>query len=170
MAGGISAGAVFGGLIAGLVPSQALRITFDIFLMVLAGQMTLALKPKPEWDLPPDGILSTVSAVIGALSAVVGVGGGSMVVPYLSWCNVPMKKAVGAASACGFMLAVAGATGYVIAGARSGHALPDFSWGYIYLPAWTAVSLFPIVFTSLGARLAHRLRSPCSSACLPSVC
>ncbi len=157
MAPGITVGAVSGGLMAGGVPGTVLRITFGIFLMVLALQMALALKTRPDRELPSGGVLSAVSALIGALSAVVGVGGGSMVVPYLSWCNVPMKKAVGTASACGFVLAMAGMAGYIVSGVQSGHALPDFSWGYVYLPAWAAVSLFSVVFTRLGALLAHRL-------------
>lgn len=157
MAAGIAAGAVLGGLVAGWIPGGSLRIAFGIFLLLLALQMATALKPRPGRELPSGGVLSTVSAVIGALSAIVGVGGGSMVVPYLAWCNVPMKKAVGTASACGCVLAVAGTAGYVAAGMQSGHALPDFSIGYVYLPAWAAVSLFSLLFTRVGALLAHRL-------------
>ena len=79
-----------------------------------------------------------------------------MVVPYLTWGNVEMKTAVGTASACGFFLAIAGMVGYVISGWNAPD-LPQYSIGYVYLPAFFAVSLLSIVFTRIGAMLTHRL-------------
>lgn len=156
MAPGIVVGAVVGGLMAGLFPSHALKIGFGVFLILLAVQMAFSLKPKPGRNLPKGFGVSLVSAVIGWVSAIVGVGGGSMVVPYLTWGNVEMKTAVGTASACGFFLAIAGMVGYVISGWNA-PGLPQYSIGYVYLPAFLAVSLLSIVFTRVGAMLAHRL-------------
>ena len=156
MTPGIVIGAALGGLAAGYFPSGALRMMFGVFLILLAVQMAFSLKPKPERELPPAASLTAISGVIGWVSAVVGVGGGSMVVPYLSWCNVNMKTAVGTASACGVPLALAGMAGYVISG-WSYRELPSYSLGFIYVPAWLAVSLLSIVFTRVGASLTHRL-------------
>lgn len=156
MTPGIVVGAALGGLAAGYFPSGALRLMFGGFLILLAAQMAFSLKPKPERELPPTAGLAAVSGAIGWVSAVVGVGGGSMVVPYLSWCNVNMKTAVGTASACGVPLALAGMAGYVVSG-WSHPGLPSYSLGFIYVPAWLAVSLLSIVFTRVGATLTHRL-------------
>ncbi len=156
MAPGIVIGAVLGGLMAGLFPSRALKLGFGIFLILLALQMAFSLKPKPGRNLPRRLGLGMVSAAIAWVSAIVGVGGGSMVVPYLTWCNVEMKTAVGTASACGFVLAIAGMVGYVISGWGAAN-LPAYSIGFVYLPAWLAVSLLSIAFTRVGAGLAHRL-------------
>jgi uncharacterized membrane protein YfcA len=79
-----------------------------------------------------------------------------MVVPFLAWCNVNMKTAVGTASACGALLALAGMTGFLVAG--WGHAnLPAYSVGYVYLPAWLGISACSLAFTPLGALISHKL-------------
>ncbi|WP_313297486.1 sulfite exporter TauE/SafE family protein [Diaphorobacter sp.] len=156
MAPGIVVGALLGGLMSGLFPSHVLKTGFGVFLILLALQMAFSLKPSPGRDLPGPWGASFASGVIGWVSAIVGVGGGSMVVPYLTWCNIPMKTAVGTASACGFFLAVAGMGGYIVAG-WGAPDLPPYSVGYVYLPAWLAVSALSILFTRVGAGLAHRL-------------
>ena len=156
MTPGIVVGAALGGLAAGYFPSGALRLMFGAFLILLAAQMAFSLKPKPERELPPATGLTVVSGVIGWVSAVVGVGGGSLVVPYLSWCNVNMKTAVGTASACGVPLAFAGMAGYVVSGWLH-PGLPSDSLGFVYVPAWLAVSLLSILFTRVGAALTHCL-------------
>ncbi|QNP48977.1 sulfite exporter TauE/SafE family protein [Diaphorobacter aerolatus] len=80
MAPGIVVGAVIGGLMAGLFPSHALKIGFGVFLILLGVQMAFALKPRPGRDLPGSLGLSMVSAAIGWVSAIVGVGAAAW------WC------------------------------------------------------------------------------------
>jgi uncharacterized membrane protein YfcA len=100
--------------------------------------------------------MGLAGAVIGLVSAVVGIGGGTMTVPYLQWCSVPMRHAVATSAACGLPIALAGATGFLFSG-WSNETLPPYSSGYIYWPAFGGIVLFSVLFAPLGARLAHRL-------------
>lgn len=156
MAPGIVVGAVIGGLMSGVFSAQTLRTSFGIFLLILAAQMAFSLKPSPQRGLPGVAAMSAAGALIGWVSAIVGVGGGSMVVPFLTWCNVNIKVAVGTASACGVPLALAGMVGFVVAGWGHPHLFP-YSLGYVYLPAWLSVSACSVLFTPVGAAISHRL-------------
>jgi uncharacterized membrane protein YfcA len=87
---------------------------------------------------------------------VVGIGGGSMTVPFLAWCNVPMRQAVATSAACGLPIAVAGAAGFMLTG--WGHAdLPAYSSGFIHWPAFAGIVTTSMLFAGVGARLAHTL-------------
>jgi uncharacterized membrane protein YfcA len=79
-----------------------------------------------------------------------------MTVPYLQWCNVPMRQAVATSSACGLPIALAGATGFIVAG-WGGPALPVWSSGYLYWPAFAGIAVASVLLAPVGARLAHRL-------------
>ncbi len=92
---------------------------------------------------------------IGAVSAVVGIGGGSMTVPLLVWRGVVPVRAVGTSSACGVAIGLASAVGYALH-APDG-ALPQFALGYVYLPAAIGVAAASVLAAPYGTRLAHRL-------------
>ena len=94
--------------------------------------------------------------MIGALSSVLGIGGGSLTVPFLTYRGVVIRQAVAVSAACGLPLALAGAAGYIISGFNSTN-LPDGSIGYLFFPAWLGIVLASMPFASLGARVAHRL-------------
>ena len=83
-------------------------------------------------------------------------GGAFLSIPFLAWCNVPLKRAVGTAAANGFPIAAAGTAGYVLNGLRV-DGLPEGSLGFVYLPALAIVVLGSMPTAPLGARLAHRL-------------
>ena len=74
---------------------------FGIFTLKVALQMALALKPSPHRQLPGTTGMSLAGALIGAVSAVLEIGGGNMTVPFLAWCNVPVRQAVAISSAYG---------------------------------------------------------------------
>jgi uncharacterized protein len=93
--------------------------------------------------------------VIGSLSALGGIGGGIMTVPYLAWHSVPLRIAVGTAAACTLPVALSGAAGYAWVG--QGASLPAWSTGYLYWPAIAIIALASMLTAPLGARLAHRL-------------
>ncbi|MBM3367297.1 MAG: sulfite exporter TauE/SafE family protein, partial [Betaproteobacteria bacterium] len=86
----------------------------------------------------------------------VAAGGAFLSIPLLSRCNVPLKRAIGTAAAIGFPIAVAGTVGYVTQGLRAS-GLPDWSLGYVYLPALAIIVAISMPLAPLGARLAHRL-------------
>jgi len=153
---GLVAGALLGAAIADLMPSQKLRIFFGVFELLVAVQMALQLQAAPYRELPGVVGMSATGTVIGGLSAVVGIGGGTLTVPFLTWCNVSIRQAVATSSACGFPIAIAGALGYVIAGWNEADQ-PALSSGYVYWPAFGGIVAASMLLAPFGAKMAHRL-------------
>jgi uncharacterized membrane protein YfcA len=153
---GIVIGAWLGALFADLLASDQLRRFFGVFELLVAIQMTFNVKPRPHRQLPGRAGMVGAGSVIGAISAIVGIGGGTMTVPFLVWCNVAMRKAVATSSACGLPIAVAGATGFIVTGWNAVD-LPAYSSGYVYWPAFIGIVIASVLSAPLGARLAHRL-------------
>lgn len=158
MAPGIMLGALLGAVIADALSGQVLKGLFGGFALLIAWQMGIGFRLTAAHPLPQRWILSLVGVVIGGVSALFGIGGGSFTVPYLSWHGIPMRNAVGTASACGFPLAVGGTCGFVWMGWDK-LGLPAWSSGYVYWPAAVGIVATSMLFAPLGARLAHRLAS-----------
>lgn len=154
---GIVVGAWLGGVLAEWMGGLLLAALFGLFELTVAGQMAFGRPPAPHRVTP--GRLRNVVAgvVIGAVSALLGIGGGTLTVPYLVWHNVDVRQAVGTSSACGLPIALIGALGFVLVGWNVG-ALPPGSTGYVYWPAVIAISIASVASAPLGARLAHRLQ------------
>ncbi|MBE2259527.1 MAG: sulfite exporter TauE/SafE family protein [Candidatus Accumulibacter sp.] len=153
---GILAGTLIGTLFAGSVPSRPLALFFMAFVCLVALQMILDLKPRPSRDLPGAVGVFGVGTGIGAISALVAIGGGSLTVPFLTWCNVRVQHAIGTSAAVGFPIAIGGSLGYIFNG--WGHpGLPSGSLGFVYLPALLWLVPSSMLIAPLGARLAHRL-------------
>ena len=156
MAPGIVAGALSATLAAGFVPTRPLAIFFTGFMFYAATQMFFEVKPKPSRQLPGMAGLFGAGAVIGGISGVLAAGGAFLSIPFLAWCNLPLKRAIGTAAANGFPIAVAGTAGYILNGLRV-EGLPEGSLGYVYLPALAIIVAASMPLAPLGARLAHRL-------------
>jgi len=80
-------------------------------------------------------------------------------VPFFTWCDMTMHRAIGTVAALGFPLAIAGALGYAVAGMNV-PGLPAWSVGFVYLPAFLGISIASVLVAPYGARLAHRLTGP----------
>ncbi|MFL0796197.1 MAG: sulfite exporter TauE/SafE family protein [Cellvibrionaceae bacterium] len=153
---GIIVGALFGAQIAGSLDGETLRKAFGIFLLIIAFKMGIGLKPKATRDLPTTPGLVFSGGVIGGISALFGIGGGSLTVPFLSWCRVAMAEAVASAAAVGFPIALAGAFGYFYTGLNAEN-LPDMATGYIYWPAFVGIVIASAPCAKVGAFIAHKL-------------
>lgn len=154
---GLMLGGFSGALLAGFLPAQILRITFSVFVFIAATQIGIGVfNSIPNRQLPGIFISSIIGLVIGAISALLGIGGGSIIVPYLVWHNVPIRQAVATAAACGLPPALASALGYLISGWNVA-ALPTYSSGFIYWPAFIGIVLTSTLFARIGAKLAHQL-------------
>ena len=156
MAPFIVVGSLLGAFIASRVPSASLKVVFGVVEMLIATQMYFEFKPKPTRGLPGTAGLGVVSSSIGLLSAVVGIGGGTMMVPFLTWCNVTIHKAVATSAACGMPIAVAGSLGFMLL-VPENIDLPDKAIGFVYWPALLGIAVASMLAAPLGARLAHRL-------------
>ncbi len=156
MAVGIVVGAVVGAWSASLLSGPALELVIGVFVIAVAIKMLAGADPKPGRAVPGPVGLTPAGGVIGWASAIFGIGGGTLTVPYLSWCNVRMQQAVGTSAACGLPIAVAGALGNIGTGWNNPN-LPEYSLGFIYLPALLGIIPTSVVFARVGAILAHRL-------------
>ena len=156
---GILVGTFLGSWVAAQLSTGFLKGFFVVFLYYVATQLLLDIRPKPHRQMPGTGGMFGVGNVIGGVSSLVGIGGGSLSVPFLIWCNLPMHHAVGTSAAIGFPIAVAGAAGYLVNGLMA-DGLPSGAVGFIYLPALIGIALASICTAPLGARLAHSLPVP----------
>lgn len=153
---GIIVGTLFGAYIASLLTTNLLKGFFGIFLFYVALQFLLDKKPKPTRELP--GMVGMFSAGngIGIVSSLMGIGGGTLSVPFMIWCNIPIHNAIGTSAAIGFPIAVAGTVGYILTG-QGATDLPSASFGYVYFPALIGIVCASMLTAPLGARLAHWL-------------
>ncbi len=159
IAPGIVIGTLAASQVVAYVPTKPLAIFFSVFIAYVAVQLILNVKPKPTRQLPGPAGMFAVGTGIGAISALVAIGGGSLSVPFMTWCNVKVHQAIGTSAAIGFPIALAGTIGYLIAGYGEA-GLPPGSFGFIYLPALIMTVLVSMAVAPFGARLAHRLPVP----------
>jgi uncharacterized membrane protein YfcA len=156
---GILAGTFLGTVLAAQLSSNFLKGFFVMFVYYVATQMLLNIKPKPTRQLPGWGGMFGAGGIIGGVSSLVGIGGGTLSVPFMTWCNIKMHQAIGTSAAIGFPIALAGAVGYIVNGLGTA-GLPEYSLGFVYLPALAGLVLASVLTAPLGARLAHRLPVP----------
>jgi len=149
-------GTLLGTLLAAQLHSNWLKLLFALFTLGVATQLVLDFRPSPHRRLPGYLGSSVVGSVIGAVSSLVGIGGGTLSVPYLIYCNVDTRLAIGTSSAIGLPIAISGTIGYIINGLGV-QTLPPLSLGFVYLPALVGISLASIFTAPLGAAIAQRL-------------
>jgi uncharacterized membrane protein YfcA len=156
---GILVGTLLGSWVAAQLSTRFLKGFFIVFLYYIAVQLLLDVKPKASRQLPGAAGMFGVGSFIGGISSLVGIGGGSMSVPFLVWCNVSLHNAIGTSAAIGFPIALAGAAGYVANGLLVA-TLPPYSLGFVYLPALVGIAVMSMLTAPWGARLAHSLPVP----------
>lgn len=159
LAPGIVLGAWAGAALAGLLPQTWLQRLFGVFLLYVGARMLLPRGEMPRIIAPGPWGLAMAGGGIGAISAIVGIGGGTLTVPYLVKTGLTMRQAVASSSACGLPIAMAGAIGFMVTGwGREG--LPGMSTGFVYWPAVLGILVTSMPMAPLGARLAHSLPLP----------
>lgn len=158
-AAGLALGALLGAFVADRLSGMALTRIVGFGALLVALQMLL-VRPGPaqgeERLRAGNAELAAAGGLIGLLSSLIGIGGGSLSVPYLSLRGASMRQAVGTAAAGGLPIAWAGALGYVIAGWKA-PGLPPASLGYVNLLGLVGLGGVSVLTAPLGARLAHRL-------------
>lgn len=153
---GILLGSFLGPVIVAELSSNFLKIFFALFLYGVGGQLLLNRRPQPSRQLPGRVGMFGVGNVIGLISSLVGIGGGTLSVSFMLWCNVAIQRAIGTSAAIGLPIAVAGTLGYVLNGWHNS-LLPAHSFGFVYLPALVGIASVTVLTAPLGARLAHNL-------------
>ena len=156
----LSLGMLFGGVIgayfAEFMSGTVLQRIFAFYCVTVALQMWFVWSPKAILTLPSRFGCTLLGGVIGSMSGLFGIGGGSLVVPVLTLYRVKITKAIAISAVTCFPIALSGTTGYIIMGWNN-PALPEHSIGYLYWPAMLGIILSSTIFAKFGALLAHRL-------------
>lgn len=153
---GILVGTLFGSWIAAQLSTNFLKIFFACFLLFVGTQMLLDIKPKAAREIPGNAGMFGAGNIIGIFSSLVGIGGGTLSVPFMLYHNVTLHRAIGTSAAIGLPIAIAGAIGYIVNGLGT-PGLPAASFGYIHLTGLCGIAMASICTAPLGARLAHSL-------------
>lgn len=166
LAPGLAVGALGGAFVAHGLSGRALELTVGIGAILVATQMFFGATPAPRETVAvmPAGELLAVGSGIGLLSALVGIGGGSLIVPYLAWRGVTMQQAVGTAAAGGIPIAWGGALGFIVSGWNV-PGLPGIHLGYVSVAAFFGLAVASVLTAPQGARLAHALPAKTLKRC-----
>lgn len=153
----VAFGGLVGAFIAGGSPMSALAIVYGVCLIAIAVQMGLL----PEHitvrkDLPTGWGRRVVASVIGTLSAMMGIGGGSFGGLTMTLCGRPIHQAVATSSGFGLAIGAAASFGYLVFG-WGASGVPPLTLGYVNIPAAIIMGLLTGWTAPYGARLAHRL-------------
>lgn len=154
---GIILGTWTGSYFAAKIPTHILQLIFACFLfyvaskMIRSGKKTLGDKP-----LPKTLGMNLAGLGIGIISSLVGIGGGTISVPFMLYHSVEMRNAIATSAAIGMPIAISGCIGYFVNGSMASN-LPEYCWGFIYLPALFAIVIFSSLMAPFGAHLTHTL-------------
>ncbi len=159
MAPGVLVGTFLATYLVSHISAKHLAIFFAVFMAYVAIQMFLNFQPRSSKKIPGRLPLFVTGNGIGVISAMVAIGGGTLTVPFLTWHNVSLRKAIGTSAAIGFPIAISGTLGYLLNGLNAEYKA-DYLIGYIYLPAVISISLVSYFTAPLGAKLAHTLPIP----------
>lgn len=164
LAFGILLGAFLGVNTAVMLPGPVLQVIIGVFALSVAVQMGFNLQPPQGAAAPSKKELGAAGGVIGWASAIFGIGGGTLTVPYLSWRRQEMRIAVATSAACGLPIALMGTLTNLWVG-WDHPDLPEWTLGYIYLPAFLGIIITSTPCARIGARWAHSLPQPLLKKC-----
>ena len=155
MIAGVLIGAFVGAWSAQFFSTSLLAKLFGVMELLVAWQMLANKKPAPHRQLPGLMARNTAGAGIGGISALLGVGGGSLSTPYQLWHNIKAHQAIATSAALSLPVALSGTLAYMLAGLKLDD-LPSYTTGFVYWPAFLAIVLMSVFTAHWGAKLAHR--------------
>lgn len=162
LAPGLVIGSFLGAGIAGLLSGGNLQLIIGVFVIWVAYKMMLGSTVSSGDVIDQHSVLPSAfkqccaGTGIGMASAIFGIGGGSLTVPYLNHYGVVMQRAVGTSAACGLPIAIAGAFGFIFFGMKGQVNVPN-SIGFVHIYAFLGISITSFFTAKLGAKAAHRL-------------
>jgi len=152
----IGAGAFFAAI--WLAPRLSAASLILIFAAVASLVALKFIFGQPDWRLresvPGGAARPIVGGAVGALSAIMGIGGGSLTVPLMNMCGVAIHRAIGTASGFGLAIALPATLGFIVSGWNAA-GRPDFSLGYVNILGVIIVAAVAYLTIPLGAKLAH---------------
>jgi len=152
-------GAAIGGFLSKYLDTNSLLMIFGVIAMIMSINLMLPETPVLAPEPPENPIVrALVTTPIGLLSALMGIGGGSIAVPVQAMCSIAIHRAVGTASVFGLFIALPGAIGFLWSGLGVA-GRPVGSLGYISLPAFVVIGIASVFAAPYGSQLAHRLNA-----------
>jgi len=156
---GVIIGTIGGAMLAHYLHSRTLRIIFGIVVLLFGIKMFFQKSSKLSKRQLPDAVgCSFVGLLIGGKSGLLGLGGGTFSIPFLTHCGVSMRQAVVVSSAIGMTVSIIGSVSFALTGMHA-VGLPPRTIGYIYWPAWLGIIMGSLCFVPLGVKLSHYLRT-----------
>ncbi len=150
---GLLIGALIGAVIADRISSLSLGKVFGVFALLVGLQLLRGSAKAGNRPLPGSLATSGIGLATGSVSSLLGIGGGSMTVPWLLWHGQQTRNAIATAAACGYPIAVASTLGFVLLGDNTTGAT---TLGYVHLQALFGVALFSVLAAPLGVAAIHR--------------
>ncbi|MGJ8694249.1 MAG: sulfite exporter TauE/SafE family protein [Thalassotalea sp.] len=152
----VGLGASVGAFIADALSIEALTNFFAGGVIVLASYMFFSIVNQTQRPLPSQPILLLIGLITGVIASLMGIAGGAILVPVLSYCGMALRQVIGLSTVCGVSVAVFGSLGFIWTGFNK-LDLPDYSLGYVYLPALLCIIIASSPFAKLGVKMATRL-------------
>jgi len=152
----VALGALLGAFIADFLSAQALTNFFAVMVLLLALYMLMSIAFTKDRTMPSTVVLQFISGLMGIIASLMGIAGGAILVPALTYFGLSMRKSIGIATVCGVMVALFGSLGYIITGLGQAN-LPSWSIGYIYLPALLGIIISSSLFAPIGVKYASKL-------------
>jgi len=152
----VALGALLGAFIADFLSAQALTNFFAVMVLLLAFYMLMSIAFTKDRTMPSTVVLQFISGLMGIIASLMGIAGGAILVPALTYFGLSMRKSIGIATVCGVMVALFGSLGYIITGLGQAN-LPSWSIGYIYLPALLGIIISSSLFAPIGVKYASKL-------------
>ncbi len=152
----LAIGAFFGSIVAHFVSSYFLQILFGLFLLVVGTRLVINTEAKESNRMVAKKWMRISSVFIGGISSLLGVGGGTVIVPFLLRCGLDMREAIGTSLVCGLIIGIVATFCFMVAGVFNGIHVPA-STGYIYWPGFLGIGIASTLFTPLGTKLSHKL-------------
>ncbi len=152
----VAFGALLGAFIADLLSAQALTNFFAGAVIVLASYMLMSIRSTRSREMPSKIKLQCICLITGIIASLMGMAGGAILVPVLTYFGMPLRHCIGIATVCGVMVALFGSLGYIVSGLNN-DLLPVWSLGYVYLPALLGIVLTSSLFAPVGVKFAAKL-------------
>lgn len=153
---GLVLGTVFGSVVASWIPTEGLTVFFAVFLIFVTIKMLTDAKTSRTEHFPRPWIHHLLTFFIGTNSGLLGVGGGILVVPYLTHCGIKIRKIAGLSNLCALVIATVGASAFIITGYQATRLVP-YMTGYIFWPAVLLIGIPSSLMAPIGARLSYKL-------------
>ncbi len=154
---GVAIGVILGTILASFLQSHILRTLFGVFMILVSAQTLFRFRESKEPSLPGKLNRWIASLFIGLFSGLLGISGGALTIPYLTYFKIHIRQAMAISTACGVVIAITGTISFIISGLYNTHVPVPWSSGYVYWPAALGIAFGSPLFATLGASWSHNL-------------